>query len=952
MEVVSGEGGVENSTRSRAGSVISDGSAASPRSSSGNNGSRRRSSLHHHHYDVGQPLAGTPASPKDPSVFAAAAPGGAEADKIGGVQNQADKNRQNGGGQMRAAAFLLEQLRAELGDSRNEHEAMKREISQLKENAEIKANDASREEMEVNVAQQSRKAALEEAKEAGRAQEASIREELAKLTESRDCLAQELRETQDEAEAHQQESKRRASEKDQALKEERHSWDAEKAHFREELYAAHQSVTDFAKQGRDAQAADAKAQAKALEAERERWEKQQEKLRTELRDAQESKDEMFEEAMDATRMAAEDADQKAKAFLGDKLQWFEEQAALKSELSKAEESRDAVIEESIDAQTEAAVDAREKEEVFEKEKQRFLEDQEVLKKDLETVKRSETALRTEIHDLQNQVSQAQVQPLEEEQTRWHTEEDELRSFQRLEEKLRTEIQEARDGSGIQAAPPDEQAQWQVKEAELQQQLQVATASISDLASEAQEEMLTAQDEAQALMALKEHAEMTEADLTRELTKAYESMLIFEEETKTCARQLQTQAVEHKSERAHLIAEQAKAHEKERSRWLAEEAQIQTQLSMAHESKAAFAEEAASQAQTLSRMRSELAVEKASKRNSLVPPIRGFSLAKPSPASPSPETFWVGDDSNEKIDSARSSCSSELRMEPTPRTAAKTVPGEEEVGQSDWQSLDMVGELYAGEDVGRIGVGFRNLPPVPLVVRRVTKGTWAEKQGILVGDEFMSVNHRRSREFRPSEFLQEMTKRPLTIRLRRTVQKEGVEGMAVSIRVAGLPSAASDEELSSVDDQSSSEEEADEGLAEDAWRSPDEAAKDAQLLAEEVAKNNASTLWRRAGKKITGRIKQERVVAALREKQSSPNKSKKRLSNVHLQEMQEEEDRLREVFKEKATNGTLGGVLSLDVWNEKQIPGLQDAVTSSSSTLVPNGSSSTQSSPAEGSGEKR
>jgi len=242
------------------------------------------------------------------------------------------------------------------------------------------------------------------------------------------------------------------------------------------------------------------------------------------------------------------------------------------------------------------------------------------------------------------------------------------------------------------------------------------------------------------------------------------------------------------------------------------------------------------------------------------------------------------------------------------------------------------------------------------VRRVTKGTWADKQGVLVGDEFMSVNHRRSREFRPSEFLEEMTKRPLTIRLRRTVQKEGTEGMVVSLRVAGLPTAASDEEISSVEEESS--EEAEEEM-EDAWRSPDEAAKDAALLAEEVAKDNAKTNWQKAGKMVKGKLKQEAVVAALHDKPSpSRRKSKKRLSTVQLKDMQDEEDRLREIYKQKAKQGTLGGALALDVWNEKPspekekttVPVLQ-AMSSSSSTLAPDGSSS-HSSPAESSAAKQ
>lgn len=51
-----------------------------------------------------------------------------------------------------------------------------------------------------------------------------------------------------------------------------------------------------------------------------------------------------------------------------------------------------------------------------------------------------------------------------------------------------------------------------------------------------------------------------------------------------------------------------------------------------------------------------------------------------------------------------------------------VPTRENIRSSDWLSFDMVATLMAGHDVDRIGVGFLNLPPVPLIVKRA-RGPW-------------------------------------------------------------------------------------------------------------------------------------------------------------------------------------------------------------------------------------
>eukprot|EP00438_Fugacium_kawagutii_P026712 Skav219970 [mRNA] locus=scaffold2879:389420:443892:+ [translate_table: standard] len=99
--------------------------------------------------------------------------------------------------------------------------------------------------------------------------------------------------------------------------------------------------------------------------------------------------------------------------------------------------------------------------------------------------------------------------------------------------------------------------------------------------------------------------------------------------------------------------------------------------------------------------------------------------------------------------------------------------------SEFMSCDSTTEvatIVAGPDVSRIGVGFLNLPPVPLVVKRVTRGSWADQQGRVLSAGasqlentyasnkiLWSVDHRRSRAFTPAEFTEAMKKRPLVIK---------------------------------------------------------------------------------------------------------------------------------------------------------------------------------------------
>lgn len=73
-------------------------------------------------------------------------------------------------------------------------------------------------------------------------------------------------------------------------------------------------------------------------------------------------------------------------------------------------------------------------------------------------------------------------------------------------------------------------------------------------------------------------------------------------------------------------------------------------------------------------------------------------------------------------------------------------------------------LVAGPEVNRLGIAFSTLPPQPVVVKRVTEGTWAYEQGMEAGDVLEAVNDRNVQELTGETFKLLLNQRPLTIRL--------------------------------------------------------------------------------------------------------------------------------------------------------------------------------------------
>lgn len=72
------------------------------------------------------------------------------------------------------------------------------------------------------------------------------------------------------------------------------------------------------------------------------------------------------------------------------------------------------------------------------------------------------------------------------------------------------------------------------------------------------------------------------------------------------------------------------------------------------------------------------------------------------------------------------------------------------------------ELCAPIGTSKVGLHFKDLPPEPLVVRKITHGSWAESQNIRIGDVVLAVNGRRSEVLTAEQFIRFMMARPLRL----------------------------------------------------------------------------------------------------------------------------------------------------------------------------------------------
>lgn len=86
-----------------------------------------------------------------------------------------------------------------------------------------------------------------------------------------------------------------------------------------------------------------------------------------------------------------------------------------------------------------------------------------------------------------------------------------------------------------------------------------------------------------------------------------------------------------------------------------------------------------------------------------------------------------------------------------------------VGPS-WKQVGIVAEVTVIDGVASIGVGFKSMPPNPLIIKKVHAGSWAEEVGIQHGDAFLELNSQLISNMTEDDFKVIMQVRPLTIKV--------------------------------------------------------------------------------------------------------------------------------------------------------------------------------------------
>lgn len=96
------------------------------------------------------------------------------------------------------------------------------------------------------------------------------------------------------------------------------------------------------------------------------------------------------------------------------------------------------------------------------------------------------------------------------------------------------------------------------------------------------------------------------------------------------------------------------------------------------------------------------------------------------------------------------------------------------GHAKWRNFELMANVTAGKEVDALGVGFKSLPPLQLVVHKVADGSWAALEGIREGDEVLVLNGHLVRNMTAKQFESAMCARPLRIKIWRSAMHPGNE----------------------------------------------------------------------------------------------------------------------------------------------------------------------------------
>jgi len=101
-------------------------------------------------------------------------------------------------------------------------------------------------------------------------------------------------------------------------------------------------------------------------------------------------------------------------------------------------------------------------------------------------------------------------------------------------------------------------------------------------------------------------------------------------------------------------------------------------------------------------------------------------------------------------------------EPEPEEPLHTgSPGHGEGRAPFWRDRGLM-EFCVPVGEHKVGLHLKDLPPKPLIVRRINEGSWTEAQGIRVGDVVIAVGGHRAESLSAEHFVRLMQTRPLRL----------------------------------------------------------------------------------------------------------------------------------------------------------------------------------------------
>merc|ERR1712048_231670 len=82
----------------------------------------------------------------------------------------------------------------------------------------------------------------------------------------------------------------------------------------------------------------------------------------------------------------------------------------------------------------------------------------------------------------------------------------------------------------------------------------------------------------------------------------------------------------------------------------------------------------------------------------------------------------------------------------------------------WRTVGLVAEVVADESVEKIGLGFKSVPPDPILIKKVAPDAWAATVGVTPGDAILELNGTSVSVMDEETIRAKIKERPLVIKI--------------------------------------------------------------------------------------------------------------------------------------------------------------------------------------------